>query len=130
MKKSTLSAKKNAENFNPDFNFSETKEKYFEIYTEECPNLPKIRFERRNRDVLQLLNDFIRLIDNDVGYFREVCRRANQQIYIVDAKIDFKTLLKNHDKIYNECCVSKEYRQQQKAQEYMSELERVAAQYE
>ena len=122
--------KKEKEIFNSDFLLSENKEQYFEIYAAECPNLPKIRFERRNRDILQLLNEFIIEIDNDVGYFRELCKKANEQIYIVDTKIDFKTLLRNHSKIFNECCVSAEYRQAQKKEQYLSELERVAAQYE
>ena len=68
----------------------------FDIYTETCKNLIPLRFERRSRAILELLRDFLVEIDYDYDYFKTLCKTANELERIIDTKIDFKMLLKNH----------------------------------
>lgn len=73
----------------------------FEIYKKECPNLLKLGFEPRNSKIREEVQDFLTEIDNDIGYFRELCRKANKLKEIVHKSIDFKMLIRNHIGIYN-----------------------------
>ena len=76
-------------------------DKCFEIYKKNCPNLLKLGFEPRNANVREELCLFLTEIDNDVGYFTELCQKANELKYIVNKRIDFKMLIKNHIGIFN-----------------------------
>ena len=71
-------------------------EKCFKIYSEICPKLIPLRFERRSKTILEQLRDFLTEIDYDFDYFTRVCIKANKLERIVDTKIDFKMLIKNH----------------------------------
>lgn len=71
-------------------------EKCFKIYSEICPKLIPLRFERRSKTILEKLQDFLTEIDYDFDYFTQVCIKANKLEKIVDTKIDFKMLIKNH----------------------------------
>ena len=76
-------------------------DKCFDIYKKNCGNLVKLRFEPRNRQLREELNEFLYEIDNDVGYFTELCKKADDLQVICDRNIDFKMLIKNHIGIFN-----------------------------
>ena len=76
-------------------------QKCFDIYKQECKDLPELGYEPRNKQLRERLADFLNETDCDIGYFREVCRRANKLRYIANKLIDFKSLLNNHIGIYN-----------------------------
>ncbi|MCD7779841.1 MAG: DUF6291 domain-containing protein [Candidatus Gastranaerophilales bacterium] len=76
-------------------------EDYYRFYEELCPNLPRLRFERRNTQIQELLARFIDEIDNDVGYFKSLCEKANKLKKICESQIDFKMLINNHIGIFN-----------------------------
>lgn len=76
-------------------------EKCFKIYSESCPNLIPLRFEKRSKAVLELLKDFLCEIDFDFSYFSDLCKKANSLKSIVNTKIDFRSMLKNHIGIMN-----------------------------
>lgn len=76
-------------------------EKCFKIYSENCSNLLPLNYERRSRNVLELLNAFLQEIDYDLEYFKGLCIKANDLKTIVDRKIDFKSLINNHIGIMN-----------------------------
>ena len=71
-------------------------DKCFDIYSEICKKLIPIKFERRSKAILELLRDFLEEIDYDFDYFKELCQKANILEKIMETKIDFKMLLKNH----------------------------------
>lgn len=73
----------------------------FDIYSKNCGNLIKLGFEPRNKQIREDLNDFLQEIDNDIGYFTELCHRADKLRIICERKIDFKMLIKNHIGIFN-----------------------------
>lgn len=77
-------------------------EKCFSIYSELCKNLPRLKFERRSKDIRELLSNYLYETENDLEYFKQVCTKANIQKTICDNVIDFKSILKNHIAIYNE----------------------------
>ena len=88
--------KKNIDVFcNVDF------EKCFKLYSENCPNLTPLRFEKRSKAILDDLRDFLDEIDYDFSYFLNLCQKANELEKIVDSRIDFKMLIKNHIGIMN-----------------------------
>lgn len=76
-------------------------EGYFRLYEELCPNLPRLRYERRNAQIRELLARFIDEIDDDVGYFKSLCEKANDLKKICERQIDFKMLINNHIGIFN-----------------------------
>lgn len=76
-------------------------DKCFDIYRDNCGNLPKLRFEPRNSQIREQLNNFLNEIDEDVGYFTELCQKANDLKQICNRTIDFKMLIKNHIGIFN-----------------------------
>lgn len=76
-------------------------DKVFEVYKKECPDLLKLSFEPRNAKTREEINTFLKEIDSDIGYFTELCKKANKLKYIVNKKIDFKSLIKNHIGINN-----------------------------
>lgn len=77
-------------------------EKCFKIYTDICKDLIPLRFERRSKAILELLKDFLEEIDYNFEYFNLVCIKANNLKTIMDTKIDFKMLLRNHAGIMND----------------------------
>lgn len=91
-----IKEKKNIDIFcNVDF------EKCFKIYSETCSKLVPLRFEKRSRAILEELNNFLIEIDYDFSYFLNLCQKANELEKIVDSRIDFKMLIKNHIGIMN-----------------------------
>lgn len=76
-------------------------DKCFEIYKKECPNLLKLEFEPRNAKTREELQQFLIEIDNDIGKFTELCKKANSLKQIVDKTIDFKMLINNYIGIWN-----------------------------
>lgn len=76
-------------------------DKCFEIYKQECPNLLKLGFEPRNKEIREEVSTFLGEIDADIGYFTQLCQKANSLKQIVNKTIDFKMLIKNHIGIYN-----------------------------
>ena len=76
-------------------------EKCFNIYSETCTNLIPLNFERRSKALLEELLNFLTEIDYDFSYFSELCKKANSLEKIVDSKIDFKSMIKNHIGITN-----------------------------
>jgi len=91
-----IKEKKNIDIFcNVDF------DKCFSLYSENCPKLIPLRFEKRSRAILDELNNFLIEIDYDFSYFLNLCKKANELEKIVDSRIDFKMLIKNHIGIMN-----------------------------
>lgn len=76
-------------------------DKCFEIYKQECPDLLKLGFEPRTAKVREEVAKFLDEIDSDIGYFTELCRKANSLKEIVNKTIDFTMLIRNHIGIYN-----------------------------
>ena len=76
-------------------------EKCFKLYSENCPKLLPLNYERRSRNILEELREFLREIDYNFEYFVAVCKKANELEKIVDSKIDFKMVIKNHIGIMN-----------------------------
>lgn len=76
-------------------------DKCFDIYRENCVNLAPLGFEPKNKQIREDLNDFLSEIDDDVGYFVEVCQKANELKQICNKKIDFKMIIHNHIGIFN-----------------------------
>jgi hypothetical protein len=77
-------------------------EKCFNIYSEICTNLPSLKFEKKNKNIREMLSEYLYETNNDLNYFKEVCIKANEQKQICDVKLDFKSVIKNHISIYNE----------------------------
>lgn len=76
-------------------------ENCFKIYQENCKNLLPLCFERRSKAILDELNQFLQEIDYDFEYFLTLCKKANSLKKIVDNKIDFRSMIKNHIGITN-----------------------------
>lgn len=76
-------------------------DKCFTIYQENCPDLCKLRFERRSKDVRELTAKVLTEIDRDIGVFTEICKKANDLKIIVDKQIDFKKMLNCYQGILN-----------------------------
>lgn len=76
-------------------------EKCFKLYSENCINLLPLAFERRSRNILEELNEFLKEIDYDFEYFLSLCKKANELKKIVDSKIDFRSMIRNHIGIMN-----------------------------
>lgn len=76
-------------------------EKCFKIYFENCKNLTPLSYERRSRNILDELNSFLNEIEYDFDYFLALCQQANSLKTIVDRKIDFRSMVRNHIGIMN-----------------------------
>ena len=76
-------------------------DKCFKIYRENCPDLLPLNFERRSKSVLEELNQFLIEINYDLEYFMGLCKRANELKKIVENKIDFRSMIRNHIGIMN-----------------------------
>ena len=76
-------------------------EKCFKIYSENCTNLIPLSFERRAKNILEELREFLVEIDYDFSYFLNLCKKANSLEKIVNSKIDFRSMIRNHIGIIN-----------------------------
>lgn len=76
-------------------------ENCFKIYQENCKNLLPLCFERKSKAILDELNQFLQEIDYDFEYFLNLCKKANSLKTIVDKKIDFRSMVRNHIGITN-----------------------------
>lgn len=85
---------------NPDLMFDKRINKVFELYKKKCPNLCSLVFEERNIERRQQVKDLLILCKYDLGYIEDLFNRANEQITFYDEKINFQSLIKNHEKIY------------------------------
>lgn len=77
-------------------------EKYFKIYEQECPQLVKLGFERRDNKTFVALAEFRTVTEGNLEYFRAVCQKANKLVIIANNKIDFRSILNNHIGIYGD----------------------------
>lgn len=77
-------------------------EKYFKIYEQECSQLVKLGFERRDNKTFVALAEFRTVTEDNLEYFRAVCQKANKLVIIASNKIDFRSILNNHIGIYGD----------------------------
>lgn len=96
---STLS--QNSKILNFDLMYDENVNKVFSFYEANCKNLVPLKFEKRDIELRQAISDFLIFIDFDFSYFFDLCQKANKQVYLLDNKIDLKSLIKNHSRIYS-----------------------------
>lgn len=89
------------ENKKRDILFDPLLDKCFSIYSEICIDLPKLRFERRSKEIRELLSNYLFETENDLEYFKDVCTKANKLKILCDNKLDFKSVIKNHIAIAN-----------------------------
>ena len=85
---------------NPDLMFDKRINEVFSLYKKLCPNLCPIVFEERNLERRQEIKDLLVLCRNDLNYIQGLFMRANEQITFYDNKINLKSLIKNHEAIY------------------------------
>ena len=86
---------------NPDFYFSDSKQKVFDIYKQICTNLIAISFEPRNKRVLDKVNAYLNEINNDFEQYKLLCEKANKLQKIADTRIDFEMMLNCYIGIMN-----------------------------
>ena len=96
---SNSNSNSNSKSNSNDVYINKDYEKCFEIYSEVCKKLIPLRFEKRSKAIIELLSDFLVEIDYDFEYYTSLCKTANELERIIDTKIDFKMLLKNHSGI-------------------------------
>ena len=87
-------------NGNPDLMFDSRINEVFSLYKKLCPNLCPIVFEERNLERRHEVKDLLVLCRNDLNYIQGLFMRANEQITFYDNKINFRSLIKNHEAIY------------------------------
>lgn len=92
--------KKNSNLINPDMCFDNKINQVFTLYKKLCPKLIPLVFEERNLDRRIEIDEFLALINDDFSYIEELFKRANKQITFYDNKINLKSLIKNHESIY------------------------------
>ncbi len=92
--------KKNSNLINPDMCFDNKINQVFTLYKKLCPKLIPLVFEERNLDRRIEIDEFLALINDDFNYIEELFKRANKQITFYDNKINLKSLIKNHESIY------------------------------
>lgn len=83
-------------------------EKVFQTYQKKCPDLLPLTFERKNREVRQLIADYLDETARNYSYFEAVCEKGNCLKEIAGKKIDLKMLIKNHIGINNGKYLNKE----------------------
>lgn len=86
---------------NPDLMFDKDVNKVFDFYEKNCTSLVPLKFEKRDLELRAAIKDFLIFIDFDFDYFFELCQKANKQVNLLDNKIDLKSLIKNHVRIYS-----------------------------
>lgn len=92
---------KEIEKINPDFYFSDEKEKVFEIYKSECHDLIPLSFEPKNRRILDKVSGYLNEINKDFEQYKTLCRKANELKTIAKNKIDFEMMLNCYIGIMN-----------------------------
>ena len=70
------------------------------MYKDLCKDLVPIKFEKRNREYLSLIKDFLIQIQLDFEYVKELFIKANNQKIFYKNKLMLMSIIKNHDKIY------------------------------
>jgi hypothetical protein len=85
---------------NPDLMFDKRINEVFSLYKKLCPNLCSLVFEERNLERRQEVKDLLVLCRYDLNYIQGLFMRANEQITFYDNKINLKSLIKNHEAIY------------------------------
>jgi hypothetical protein len=83
----------------------------FEIYQEECKELAPLSFERRNKRIIDKMAVYLNETDNDIGVFRDVCKKANRLKTIANRLIDFETVINCYVGILNGKYIDKEQEQ-------------------
>lgn len=76
-------------------------EKCFKIYEAAAKKILPLNFERRSRAVLEELGEYLKETNYDFEYFKNLCQKADELGVIVNSKIDFKTMIRNHIGIMN-----------------------------
>lgn len=76
-------------------------EKCFEIYKEECKDLPSLTFERNDNPTRDKLGDVLLALQNNTDDFKVICQKANKLKKINENKIDFRSILDNYIRIGN-----------------------------
>lgn len=74
---------------------------FFEIFENLCKNLIPLSSESKNKQIIAELNDFLEETDYDKSYFENLCKKADSLKKIVNRKIDFRSMLRNHIGIMN-----------------------------
>ena len=86
---------------NPDLMFDKKIDEVFKLYKKKCPNLYPLVYEERNIERRQQVKDLLILCRYDMGYIEGLFNRANEQIFFYEEKMNFQSLIKNHEKIYH-----------------------------
>jgi hypothetical protein len=94
-----------------DFVSSKQCKEMFEIYQEECKELAPLSFERRNKRIIDKMAVYLNETDNDIGVFRDVCKKANKLKTIANRLIDFETVINCYVGILNGKYIDKEQEQ-------------------
>lgn len=97
-------------------------EKIFKIYQEKCPELSPLSFERKNREIRQLIADYLQETAQNFSYFEAICEKANCLKEIAGKKIDLKMILKNHIGINNGKYLNKESPKKGLTEDYINGL--------
>ena len=118
----TFSFSENSNFLNPDLMFDKNVNKVFDFYENNCKSLVPLMFEKRELELRQSIKDFLIFINFDFDYFLELCKRANKQGFLIDNKIDLKSLIKNHERIYSGFFVKPK---KQKGDADLSELDKM-----
>lgn len=108
---------------NNDLYFDKKINQVFDIYKKECSNLVPLVFEERNLDRRLEIDEFLALINDDFNYIEELFKRANKQVTFYDNKINLKSLIKNHESIYQGLGASKEEIQNKTVSDKLKALE-------
>lgn len=93
--------KENKEKKNIDIFCNVDFEKCFSLYSQNCSKLIPLSYEKRSRVILEELRYFLDEIDYDFSYFLNLCKKANDLEKIVDTRIDFRSMTRNHIGIMN-----------------------------
>lgn len=94
-----------------DFVSSKQCKEMFEIYQEECKELAPLSFERRKKRIIDKMAVYLNETDNDIGVFRDVCKKANKLKTIANRLIDFETVINCYVGILNGKYIDKEQEQ-------------------
>ncbi len=76
-------------------------EKCFEIYKKKAKKILPLNYERRSRVILEELAQYLEETQYNFEYFTELCEKSEELGTIVDKKIDFRTMIRNHIGIMN-----------------------------
>lgn len=94
-----------------DFVSSKQSREMFEVYNEECKELAPLSFERRNKRILDKMAVYLTETDNDIGTFKDVCKKANKLKTIANRLIDFETVINCYVGILNGKYIDQEQEQ-------------------